>query len=72
MNDIEKLLEIMAALRSNCPWDRQQTFASVAPYTVEEAFEVADAISREDWQALRDELGDVLFQVVFHAQMADE
>jgi MazG family protein len=65
----------MAELRnpeSGCPWDLQQDFASIAPYTVEEAYEVADAIAREDFQALRDELGDLLFQVVFHARMASE
>jgi MazG family protein len=55
-----------------CPWDQQQDFGSIAPYTVEEAYEVADAITREDFAALRDELGDLLFQVVFHAQMAKE
>jgi MazG family protein len=65
----------MASLRDKqqgCPWDLQQDFASIAPYTVEEAYEVADAITREDFPALRDELGDLLFQVVFHAQMAAE
>jgi MazG family protein len=65
----------MARLRDpqyGCPWDLQQDFASVAPYTVEEAYEVADAIERQDLAALRDELGDLLFQVVFHARMADE
>jgi ATP diphosphatase len=64
----------MARLRSvdGCPWDRQQTFASIAPYTVEEAYEVADAIERGDLPGLKDELGDLLFQVVFHAQMASE
>ncbi len=72
MVDIQKLLEVMGALRSDCPWDRQQTFASIAPYTVEEAYEVADAIAREDWSGLRDELGDLLFQVVFHSRMAAE
>jgi ATP diphosphatase len=75
MSDIQKLLEIMATLRdaeSGCPWDLAQDFASVAPYTVEEAYEVADAIEREDLAALRDELGDLLFQVVFHARMAEE
>lgn len=71
---ITELLAIMARLRSvdGCPWDRQQTFASVAPYTVEEAYEVADAIERGDLRDLKDELGDLLFQVVFHAQMAQE
>ena len=75
MSDIENLLEIMRKLRdvdSGCPWDVAQDFASIAPYTVEEAYEVADAIAREDMDALRDELGDLLFQVAFHAQMASE
>ncbi len=69
-----ELLAIMARLRSaeGCPWDRQQTFASIAPYTIEEAYEVADAIERGDLSGLEDELGDLLFQVVFHAQMASE
>ena len=75
MADIEKLLEIMARLRdpeNGCPWDLGQDFASIAPYTVEEAYEVADAIARDDLGSLRDELGDLLFQVVFHARMAEE
>jgi ATP diphosphatase len=72
MGDIEKLLDIMARLRRDCPWDRKQNFASIAPYTIEEAYEVADAIARDDWQGLCDELGDLLFQVVFHARMAEE
>jgi len=75
MRHINKLLEIMAALRDpqdGCPWDLQQDFASVAPYTVEEAYEVADAIARDDLKALQGELGDLLFQVVFHARMAEE
>lgn len=75
MSAIEKLLEIMAKLRdpaSGCPWDQQQDFSSIAPYTVEEAYEVADAIAREDLDGLRDELGDLLFQVAFHARMAEE
>ena len=75
MTSIQKLLEIMVDLRNRetgCSWDLQQDFASVAPYTVEEAYEVADAIARNDIEGLRDELGDLLFQVVFHAQMADE
>lgn len=75
MTPIEKLREIMASLRdpqTGCPWDLQQDFASVAPYTVEEAYEVADAIERQDMAGLRDELGDLLFQVVFHARMAEE
>jgi len=73
--DIGELLDIMASLRnpkSGCPWDVEQTFASIAPYTIEEAFEVADAISRGDTASLKDELGDLLFQVVFHARMAEE
>lgn len=75
MDSIEKLLEIMNRLRdaeTGCPWDQQQTFASVAPYTVEEAYEVADAIARNNLDDLRDELGDLLFQVVFHSRMAAE
>ncbi len=69
-----QLLEIMRRLRSadGCPWDRRQTFASIAPYTIEEAYEVADAVERSDTAALRDELGDLLFQVVFHAELARE
>jgi ATP diphosphatase len=73
--DIQRLLDIMAALRdptSGCPWDIEQDFASIAPYTIEEAYEVADAIDRGDMADLRDELGDLLLQVVFHAQMAKE
>jgi nucleoside triphosphate diphosphatase len=73
--DIARLLEIMAALRdpeSGCPWDLQQDFASIAPYTIEEAYEVADAIERGDLSHLKDELGDLLLQVVFHARMAEE
>jgi ATP diphosphatase len=72
---IEHLLEIMAKLRDpnrGCPWDLEQDFASIAPYTIEEAYEVDDAIRREDWAELKDELGDLLLQVVFHAQMARE
>lgn len=75
MADIRPLLELMALLRHperGCPWDREQTFASIAPYTLEEAYEVADAVARDDPEALRDELGDLLFQVVFHARMAEE
>lgn len=74
-NDIARLLGIMARLRdraSGCPWDIEQSFASIAPYTIEEAYEVADAIARGDFDDLRDELGDLLFQVVFHARMAEE
>jgi ATP diphosphatase len=73
--DISRLIEIMAALRdpvSGCPWDVEQTFASIAPYTVEEAYEVADAIARGDMDDLREELGDLLLQVVYHARMAEE
>jgi len=73
--DIATLLAIMARLRDpdgGCPWDVQQSFATIAPYTIEEAYEVADAIDRNDLGDLRDELGDLLLQVVFHAQMADE
>ena len=65
----------MARLRDperGCPWDREQNFATIAPYTIEEAYEVADAIARGDMTALKDELGDLLFQVVFHARMAEE
>ena len=75
MSDIEKLLEIMAALRdpqNGCPWDLEQDFSTIAPFTVEEAYEVADAIARRDHAELRNELGDLLLQVVFHAQMAAE
>ncbi len=73
--DIARLLEIMARLRdpaTGCPWDVRQTFATIAPYTIEEAYEVADAIDRGDMGDLRDEPGDLLLQVVFHAQMARE
>lgn len=71
---LPELLHIMQRLRAadGCPWDREQTFASIAPYTIEEAYEVADAIERSDLAHLKDELGDLLFQVVFHAQMAQE
>lgn len=72
---LEGLLALMARLRdpqSGCPWDLKQTFESIAPYTIEEAYEVADAIERGDPERLRDELGDLLFQVVFHARMAEE
>jgi ATP diphosphatase len=72
---IDQLLEIMAQLRhpeKGCPWDVEQSFATIAPYTIEEAYEVADAIERNDLPALKDELGDLLFQVVFHARMAEE
>lgn len=73
--DIARLLAIMARLRDpvgGCPWDLEQDFSTIAPYTVEEAYEVADAIDRHDLPALKDELGDLLLQVVFHAQMAKE
>jgi ATP diphosphatase len=73
--DITRLLEIMAALRTpgtGCPWDLEQDFASITPYTLEEAYEVVDAIERGDLADLRDELGDLLLQVVFHARMAEE
>lgn len=74
-NDIARLLDIMARLRDprgGCPWDVEQNFATIAPYTIEEAYEVADAIDRGDMQELKDELGDLLLQVVFHARMAEE
>ncbi|MCK9919271.1 nucleoside triphosphate pyrophosphohydrolase [Microbacteriaceae bacterium K1510] len=73
--DISRLIEIMAALRTpvtGCPWDLEQTFDTIAPYTLEEAYEVADAIARGDIEHLKDELGDLLLQVVFHARMAQE
>lgn len=74
MTALHELLSIMERLRGpeGCPWDRQQTFASIAPYTIEEAYEVADAVARGDARALQDELGDLLLQVVFHAQIARE
>jgi len=74
-DQLRRLLAIMARLRdpaSGCPWDREQDFASIAPYTIEEAYEVAEAIAENDMAALKDELGDLLFQVVFHARMAEE
>jgi ATP diphosphatase len=74
-HDISRLLEIMASLRTpgtGCPWDLEQNFASIAPYTIEEAYEVTDAIARGDLDDLKDELGDLLLQVVFHARMAEE
>ena len=73
--DISRLIEIMAALRTpvtGCPWDLEQNFATIAPYTIDEAYEVADAITRGDFDDLREELGDLLLQVVYHAQMAEE
>ena len=75
MSYINKLLEVMRKLRdpqNGCPWDLEQDFATIAPYTIEEAYEVADAIERENMDDLRDELGDLLFQVAFHARMAEE
>ena len=75
LRPIDRLLAIMARLRDpdgGCPWDLEQTFATVAPYTVEEAYEVADAIERNDLSDLKEELGDLLLQVVFHARMAEE
>jgi MazG family protein len=75
MHRIDDLLDIMARLRdpqAGCPWDIRQSFATIAPYTLEEAYEVADAIARHDMAELREELGDLLFQVVFHARMAEE
>lgn len=72
---IERLVSIMAQLRdpqSGCPWDLKQTFATIVPYTLEEAYEVADAIQRQDMQELREELGDLLFQVVFYSRLAEE
>src|SRR5712675_2654026 len=73
--DIAGLIAIMAALRtrgSGCPWDLEQNFETIAPYTIEEAYEVADAISRGDLTDLREELGDLLLQVIFHSRMAEE
>ena len=75
MHAVDRLLSIMARLRDpegGCPWDLEQDFASIAPHTLEEAYEVDDAIARGDFEALREELGDLLLQVVFHAQMARE
>ncbi|MBP1804519.1 nucleoside triphosphate pyrophosphohydrolase [Rubellimicrobium aerolatum] len=73
--EMDRLLGIMARLRdpeTGCAWDVEQTFATIAPYTIEEAYEVADAIQKEDWAGLKGELGDLLFQSVFHARMAEE
>ncbi len=73
--ELRRLIDVMAALRdpaAGCPWDVRQDFASIAPYTIEEAYEVADAIARADMPGLADELGDLLFQVVYHARMAEE
>src|SRR5919197_2378753 len=72
---LDRLLAIMARLRDpvrGCPWDREQSFETIAPYTIEEAYEVAEAVERSDMSALKDELGDLLFQVVFHSRMAEE
>ena len=74
-NGLARILRVMKQLRDpedGCPWDVKQSFATIAPYTVEEAYEVADAIERDDWVDLKEELGDLLLQVVFHAQMAQE
>src|SRR5262249_34384172 len=73
--DISRLIEVMAALRTpvtGCPWDLEQNFATIAPYTIEEAYEVAEAIAHGDLDDLKDELGDLLLQVVYHARMAEE
>ena len=73
--EINRLVDVMAALRNpdgGCPWDLEQTFGTIAPYTIEEAYEVAEAISQSDFPALKDELGDLLLQVVYHARMAEE
>ncbi len=75
MKSIDQLTEIMAQLRdpeSGCPWDRQQSFKTIAPYTIEEAYEVADAIQANDMEALEEELGDLLFQVIYHSQLGSE
>ncbi len=75
MTELQQLLQLMARLRdpeNGCPWDRQQTYATLVPHTIEEAYAVADAIAREDWEELRSELGDLLFQVVFYSQIAHE
>ena len=72
---LPRLAAIMARLRApdgGCPWDLEQDFDSIAPYTIEEAYEVADAIARKDWQGLKGELGDLMFQSVYHARMAEE
>ena len=73
--ELQRLLDIMKTLRdpaTGCPWDKSQTFQAIAPYTIEEAYEVADAITQKNFVALPDELGDLLFQVVYHACMAEE
>src|SRR5919112_1734776 len=74
-DELSRLLAIMARLRdpeTGCAWDVEQTFATIAPYTIEEAYEVADAIQKEDWPGLKGELGDLLLQAVYHARMAEE
>lgn len=68
----ERVKDLMERLRAECPWDREQSFESIAPYTIEEAYEVVDAIEQNDMDALREELGDLLLQVVFHSKLADE
>ena len=75
MQSMQQLLDIMRALRdpdSGCPWDRQQNFQSLIPYTIEEAYEVADAIERNNYDDIKSELGDLLFQIVFYSQLATE
>src|SRR5260370_10244840 len=75
LSDLSRLLDVMARLRDperGCPWDLEQSFATIAPYTIEEAYEVAEAAERGEPDALKDELGDLLLQVVFHARMAEE
>ncbi len=75
MTELDQLLQLMVRLRdpeTGCPWDRQQTYATIVPHTIEEAYEVADAVAREDWAELRFELGDLLFQIVFYARIAEE
>ncbi len=75
MHSIDALLSVMKSLRDperGCPWDKEQSFETILPYTIEEAYEVAEAIEHQDWPNLRDELGDLLFQVVFHARIAQE
>ncbi|MGF1766694.1 nucleoside triphosphate pyrophosphohydrolase [Enterovibrio makurazakiensis] len=75
MSRMQELLEIMATLRdpnNGCPWDKKQTFDSIIPYTIEETFETVDAIERQDWADVRDELGDLLFQIVFYSQLGKE
>ena len=74
MTELDQLLQLMVRLRdpeTGCPWDRQQTYATIVPHTIEEAYEVADAVAREDWAELRFELGDLLFQIVFYARIAE-